>query len=190
MNLTWISLPPLFPPPHPQVNPFRDRICRVFSHNDAFSFEDVLGMASVFSEQACPSLKIEYAFRIYGGCCGDWVMGQLPWNKYRNWNPSTSMHWCDEVSWGLLEYSWALCFSSAVDFFLTVEKYYSHGLMTSPPCHQRQMESSVLIFHDRSVGRPEREREKDRTIYGYEGVMFILKKLRDLNTETSSAINS
>ncbi|KAG8522518.1 Calcium and integrin-binding family member 4, partial [Galemys pyrenaicus] len=50
-----------------RVNPFRDRICRVFSHNDVFSFEDVLGMASVFSEQACPSLKIEYAFRIYDG---------------------------------------------------------------------------------------------------------------------------
>uniref|UniRef100_A0A7N5JFM5 Calcium and integrin binding family member 4 n=1 Tax=Ailuropoda melanoleuca TaxID=9646 RepID=A0A7N5JFM5_AILME len=48
-----------------RVNPFRDRICKVFSHNNAFSFEDVLGMASVFSEQACPSLKIEYAFRIY-----------------------------------------------------------------------------------------------------------------------------
>ncbi|KAI4547274.1 hypothetical protein MG293_003829 [Ovis ammon polii] len=48
-----------------RVNPFRDRICRVFSHNNVFSFEDVLGMASVFSEQACPSLKIEYAFRIY-----------------------------------------------------------------------------------------------------------------------------
>ncbi|XP_070932507.1 calcium and integrin-binding family member 4 isoform X6 [Macaca nemestrina] len=48
-----------------QVNPFRDRICRVFSHKGVFSFEDVLGMASVFSEQACPSLKIEYAFRIY-----------------------------------------------------------------------------------------------------------------------------
>ncbi|XP_049640453.1 calcium and integrin-binding family member 4 [Suncus etruscus] len=48
-----------------RVNPFRDRICKVFSHNGLFSFEDVLGMASVFSEQACPSLKIEYAFRIY-----------------------------------------------------------------------------------------------------------------------------
>ncbi|KAJ8796251.1 hypothetical protein J1605_018048 [Eschrichtius robustus] len=48
-----------------KVNPFRDRICRVFSHTNVFSFEDVLGMASVFSEQACPSLKIEYAFRIY-----------------------------------------------------------------------------------------------------------------------------
>ncbi|XP_010603121.1 calcium and integrin-binding family member 4 isoform X3 [Fukomys damarensis] len=48
-----------------RVNPFRDRICRVFSHDNVFSFEDVLGMASVFSKQACPSLKIEYAFRIY-----------------------------------------------------------------------------------------------------------------------------
>ncbi|KAM5317734.1 calcium and integrin-binding family member 4 isoform 3-T3 [Glossophaga mutica] len=66
-NPTLIELPR---PPHPQVNPFRDRICRVFSHNDVFSFEDVLGMASVFSEQACPSLKIEYAFRIYGQCRG------------------------------------------------------------------------------------------------------------------------
>lgn len=69
MNLTLVELsPPLLP--HPQANPFRDRICRVFSHDDVFSFEDVLGMASVFSEQACPSLKIEYAFRIYGECCG------------------------------------------------------------------------------------------------------------------------
>ncbi|XP_007476017.1 calcium and integrin-binding family member 4 isoform X3 [Monodelphis domestica] len=48
-----------------RVNPFRDRICRVFSHDEVFSFEDILGMASVFSAQACPSLKIEYAFRIY-----------------------------------------------------------------------------------------------------------------------------
>ncbi|XP_038606765.1 calcium and integrin-binding family member 4 [Tachyglossus aculeatus] len=48
-----------------RVNPFRDRICKVFSHGDVFSFEDVLGMASVFSKKACPSLKIEYAFRIF-----------------------------------------------------------------------------------------------------------------------------
>lgn len=61
---------PCPPPPPSQVNPFRDRICKVFSHNNVFSFEDVLGMASVFSEQACPSLKIEYAFRIYGGYLG------------------------------------------------------------------------------------------------------------------------
>ncbi|XP_020668407.3 calcium and integrin-binding family member 4 [Pogona vitticeps] len=48
-----------------QVNPFRDRICQVFSTDGYFTFEDVLGMASVFSDLACPSLKIEYAFRIY-----------------------------------------------------------------------------------------------------------------------------
>ncbi|XP_077885644.1 calcium and integrin-binding family member 4 isoform X3 [Ictidomys tridecemlineatus] len=62
------------------VNPFRDRICKVFSHDDVFSFEDVLSMASVFSEQACPSLKIEYAFRIYAGA--DWlsqINDLLPW---------------------------------------------------------------------------------------------------------------
>nr|XP_040127399.1 calcium and integrin-binding family member 4 isoform X1 [Ictidomys tridecemlineatus] len=62
-----------------RVNPFRDRICKVFSHDDVFSFEDVLSMASVFSEQACPSLKIEYAFRIYGA---DWlsqINDLLPW---------------------------------------------------------------------------------------------------------------
>ncbi|XP_016819578.1 calcium and integrin-binding family member 4 isoform X5 [Cricetulus griseus] len=64
-------MPPLL------VNPFRDRICRVFSHNNVFSFEDVLGMASVFSEQACPSLKIEYAFRIYGSMVSQ--------NSVRSW---------------------------------------------------------------------------------------------------------
>lgn len=102
MNLT--SLLPLSPPPHLQVNPFRDRICRVFSHNNVFSFEDVLGMASVFSEQACPSLKIEYAFRIYGGCCGDCVVGQGPQSKYHIWKPSASVHWSEAGRWGLLEY--------------------------------------------------------------------------------------
>ncbi|XP_015285276.1 PREDICTED: calcium and integrin-binding family member 4 [Gekko japonicus] len=48
-----------------QVNPFRDRICKVFSTDGYFTFEDILGMASVFSDLACPILKIEYAFRIY-----------------------------------------------------------------------------------------------------------------------------
>nr|XP_008171193.3 calcium and integrin-binding family member 4 [Chrysemys picta bellii] len=48
-----------------QVNPFRDRICRVFSTDGTFTFEDVLGMASVFSDKASPRLKIEYAFYIY-----------------------------------------------------------------------------------------------------------------------------
>ncbi|KAL8184967.1 UNVERIFIED_CONTAM: Calcium and integrin-binding member 4 [Gekko kuhli] len=48
-----------------EVNPFRDRICKVFSTDGYFTFEDILGMASVFSDLACPILKIEYAFRIY-----------------------------------------------------------------------------------------------------------------------------
>ncbi|XP_053106010.1 calcium and integrin-binding family member 4 [Hemicordylus capensis] len=51
--------------PQLKVNPFKDRICKVFSTDGYFTFEDILGMASVFSDLACPSLKIEYAFRIY-----------------------------------------------------------------------------------------------------------------------------
>ncbi|XP_058020746.1 calcium and integrin-binding family member 4 [Ahaetulla prasina] len=47
------------------MNPFRDRICKVFSTDGYFTFEDILGMASVFSYLACPTLKVEYAFRIY-----------------------------------------------------------------------------------------------------------------------------
>uniref|UniRef100_A0A670HYQ5 Calcium and integrin binding family member 4 n=1 Tax=Podarcis muralis TaxID=64176 RepID=A0A670HYQ5_PODMU len=55
-------------PLHPstQVNPFRDRICKVFSTDGYFTFEDILGMASVFSDRACQSIKMEYAFLIYG----------------------------------------------------------------------------------------------------------------------------
>ncbi|XP_077781442.1 calcium and integrin-binding family member 4 [Podarcis muralis] len=54
-------------PLHPstQVNPFRDRICKVFSTDGYFTFEDILGMASVFSDRACQSIKMEYAFLIY-----------------------------------------------------------------------------------------------------------------------------
>uniref|UniRef100_A0A4W3J1X1 EF-hand domain-containing protein n=1 Tax=Callorhinchus milii TaxID=7868 RepID=A0A4W3J1X1_CALMI len=51
-----------------QVNPFRDRICKVFSTNTngTFSFEDFLEMMSAFSENASLTVKIGYAFRIYG----------------------------------------------------------------------------------------------------------------------------
>ncbi|KYO37040.1 calcium and integrin-binding family member 4 isoform X2 [Alligator mississippiensis] len=51
--------------PELKVNPFRDRICKVFSCDGTFSFEDVLGMASIFSDRASPRLKAEYAFYIY-----------------------------------------------------------------------------------------------------------------------------
>jgi len=50
-----------------RVNPFRDRILKVFSSNDdcSFTFDDFVDMMSVFSEAAPRSLKAEYAFRIY-----------------------------------------------------------------------------------------------------------------------------
>ncbi|XP_053239823.1 calcium and integrin-binding family member 4 [Podarcis raffonei] len=51
--------------PQLKVNPFRDRICKVFSTDGYFTFEDILGMASVFSDRACQSIKMEYAFLIY-----------------------------------------------------------------------------------------------------------------------------
>ena len=53
--------------PELSVNPFRDRICRVFSssHDGNMTFEDFLDMMSVFSENAPKAVKVEYAFRIY-----------------------------------------------------------------------------------------------------------------------------
>ena len=50
-----------------QENPFRHRICSVFSRDgDGISFEDFLDMLSAFSEQAPRDIKVYYAFRIYG----------------------------------------------------------------------------------------------------------------------------
>ncbi|XP_002731705.1 calcium and integrin-binding family member 2-like [Saccoglossus kowalevskii] len=50
-----------------KVNPFNDRICKVFSSsNDGdLTFEDFLDMMSVFSDNAPKGVKAEYAFRIY-----------------------------------------------------------------------------------------------------------------------------
>ncbi|XP_062506931.1 calcium and integrin-binding protein 1-like [Corticium candelabrum] len=49
------------------VNPFKERICKVFSSsgNGDLTFEDFLDMMSVFSEEAPKSLKIQWAFRVY-----------------------------------------------------------------------------------------------------------------------------
>eukprot|EP00794_Sanderia_malayensis_P006660 gene6660-7412_t len=57
----------MFKLPELQANPFRDRICRVFSsQNDgSISFDDYLDFMSTFSESAPKKVKIEYAFRIY-----------------------------------------------------------------------------------------------------------------------------
>ncbi|ELK25762.1 Calcium and integrin-binding protein 1 [Myotis davidii] len=50
------------------ANPFRERICRVFSTSparDSLSFEDFLDLLSVFSDTATPDIKSHYAFRIF-----------------------------------------------------------------------------------------------------------------------------
>ncbi|ESP05466.1 hypothetical protein LOTGIDRAFT_228042 [Lottia gigantea] len=53
--------------PELKVNPFRERICKVFSSSGDgdMTFEDFLDMMSVFSDQAPKNVKVEYAFRIY-----------------------------------------------------------------------------------------------------------------------------
>lgn len=50
------------------VNPFGDRICKVFSssHDGDCTFEDFLDMMSVFSDAAPKAVKAEHAFRIFG----------------------------------------------------------------------------------------------------------------------------
>lgn len=54
--------------PELKVNPFGDRICKVFSSsNDGdCTFEDFLDMMSVFSDGAPKAVKSEHAFRIFG----------------------------------------------------------------------------------------------------------------------------
>lgn len=53
--------------PELKVNPFRDRISKVFSSDKdgSMTFEDFLDMMSVFSESAPFTTKTEYAFRIF-----------------------------------------------------------------------------------------------------------------------------
>ncbi|KAJ6662788.1 hypothetical protein lerEdw1_010992 [Lerista edwardsae] len=64
-----LMLPELRPFPPYQANPFRHRICRVFSTAEdgegSLSFEDFLDMLSVFSDSATPEIKSHYAFRIF-----------------------------------------------------------------------------------------------------------------------------
>lgn len=54
--------------PELKVNPFGDRICRIFSSSQDgdCTFEDFLDMMSVFSENAPKAVKAEHAFRIFG----------------------------------------------------------------------------------------------------------------------------
>jgi Ca2+-binding EF-hand superfamily protein len=54
--------------PELHVNPFGDRICRIFSssRDGDCTFEDFLDMMSVFSDEAPKAVKAEHAFRIFG----------------------------------------------------------------------------------------------------------------------------
>lgn len=55
--------------PELKVNPFCDRICKVFStslnRDGSLMFEDFLDMMSVFSDNAPKSVKAEWAFKIF-----------------------------------------------------------------------------------------------------------------------------
>ncbi|GFG30337.1 hypothetical protein Cfor_01572 [Coptotermes formosanus] len=53
--------------PELRENPFRQRICQVFSRDGKgnLTFEDFLDLLSVFSEQAPRDIKVFYAFKIY-----------------------------------------------------------------------------------------------------------------------------
>lgn len=59
----------MFSMPELEFNPFRDRMCAVFStaeNEDAsVSFEDFLDMASAMSERAPAQLKADWAFRMF-----------------------------------------------------------------------------------------------------------------------------
>lgn len=76
--------------PELRVNPFRDRICKVFSSsNDGdCTFEDFLDMMSVFSDNAPKAVKAEHAFRIFGKehifCCNRYPLSCLPPILYYN----------------------------------------------------------------------------------------------------------
>ncbi|XP_017491247.1 PREDICTED: calcium and integrin-binding protein 1-like isoform X1 [Rhagoletis zephyria] len=62
-----LSMSKILQYPELRVNPFGDRICKVFSSSEDgdMTFEDFLDMMNVFSD-ACPKkLKAEYAFRIW-----------------------------------------------------------------------------------------------------------------------------
>ncbi|MBN3308925.1 CIB1 protein, partial [Amia calva] len=55
--------------PELKSNPFRKRICSVFSTSEdkdgSLTFEDFLDLLSAFSDSATPEIKSHYAFRIF-----------------------------------------------------------------------------------------------------------------------------
>ena len=51
-----------------QENPFRKRICKVFSEDDSgnLTFDQFVYLFSVFSDRSPREMKVQFAFRIYG----------------------------------------------------------------------------------------------------------------------------
>jgi len=62
-----LSMSKILQYPELKVNPFGDRICKVFSSDFSgdCTFEDFLDMMSVFSDSSPKSVKAEHAFRIF-----------------------------------------------------------------------------------------------------------------------------
>ena len=51
-----------------QENPFRKRICKVFSEDDSgnLTFDQFVNLFSVFSDRAPREMKVQFAFKIFG----------------------------------------------------------------------------------------------------------------------------
>lgn len=65
---TRVSFEQILSLPELKANPFKERICMVFSTSptrDSLSFEDFLDLLNVFSDTATPDIKSHYAFRIF-----------------------------------------------------------------------------------------------------------------------------
>ncbi|KAK6624379.1 hypothetical protein RUM44_011238 [Polyplax serrata] len=62
-----VSMEEILKLPELRENPFRQRICEIFSKDGRgnLSFEDFLDLLSVFSEHAPRDIKVFYAFKIY-----------------------------------------------------------------------------------------------------------------------------
>ncbi|XP_026221100.1 calcium and integrin-binding protein 1 [Anabas testudineus] len=68
-RVSRVSLDKIVKLPELQSNPFRERICHVFSTSElkdgSLSFEDFLDLLSAFSDSATLEIKSHYAFRIF-----------------------------------------------------------------------------------------------------------------------------
>ncbi|KAI7790629.1 calcium and integrin-binding protein 1 isoform X2 [Triplophysa rosa] len=64
-----VSMQNILTLPELKSNPFRERVCHVFSTSDrkdgSLSFEDFLDLLSAFSDSATLEIKSHYAFRIF-----------------------------------------------------------------------------------------------------------------------------